>query len=415
MSRRRRPKTDARAPGGPIAAGAGGWKSQWPKTVRAAYNNLETGRNDLAIPFKTRSLAAFVMAAGVLASCGSGGEESSANKANSNNDGAGWREILTGVGGQMVGAEHDVLFYAFDTLAYPNEPVDLTARLQSAKNFKSLKGATIGFYQGEEETGAAETGDDGYARISWTPPKAGDYEFTVRITKPPEDDDYSDAVKVTPAQLLVAARAKKAELAIVDLDHTVVDSSFWRVLMGGAKPMAGSADVMHKLAKRYTIVYLTHRPDILTRKSKSWLIDNGYPRAPLMVSELKDAIGDSGKFKTARLKAIRESYPNVRIGIGDKLSDAQAYVDNGIKAYLIPYYKNKPKDMQKTADAIRQLKGRGNLQVVSGWTEVEAGIFRRKTFAPNTFASRLDAEARRMLAEERREKDRKDKEEEEDD
>ncbi|MHC4983793.1 MAG: LNS2 domain-containing protein [Planctomycetota bacterium] len=323
-----------------------------------------------------------------------------------------WQEVLTGIAGRIIAAEHGVLFYAFDTLAYPEKAVDIAARLQSGKNLNGLDGAKLGFYQGEKLVGTAETDDDGYGRISWIPPKAGSYEFTVRILEPPKDDDYEDAVNVTPAPLLVGARDKNAELVVVDLDHTVVDSSFFRVLVGGAKPMARSVDVMNKLADRYTIVYLTHRPDILTRKSKTWLIDNGYPRGPLLVSELRDAFGNSGTFKTAKLEAMRKSFPNVRIGIGDKLSDAQAYVDNGLTAYLIPHYKNKPEDMREMADAIRELDGRGRLHVVSGWSQIEAGVFRGKKFLPDAFTKRLESDAERLQAAEER---RKESREEDDD
>ena len=321
-----------------------------------------------------------------------------------------WTDVLSNIGGQILAAEHGVLFYAFDTLAYPQKPVDLVARLQSGKSIKAIDGALLGFYRGDELEGTARTDEDGYGRISWTPPAGGDHEFTVRIIEAPTDkDDYADAVNVTPAPLLVAAREKYVDLTIVDLDHTVVDAGFSRVLIGGAKPMPGSIDVMGKLAKRYTIVYLTHRPDILTRKSKAWLKDNGYPRGPLLVSELKEAFGDSGTFKTAKLKAIRSSFPNVRIGIGDKLSDAQAYVDNGLTAYLIPDYKNKPKSMRKMADQIRQLKGNGRLHVVSGWQEIDAGIFSGRTFPPEAFAKRLDEQAKQL------EEAKKRQEEEEDD
>ncbi|HUS47921.1 MAG TPA: hypothetical protein VM098_07370 [Phycisphaerae bacterium] len=325
--------------------------------------------------------------------------ESGENGSETQEGSGGWTDVLKGIGGQMVDAEYGVLFYAFDTLAYPEEPVDVAARLQSAKNFKALTGATLGFYQAEQLIGTAQTDKDGYGRISWQPPKAGDYEFTVRVLQPPEDDDYQDALKVTPAPLLVAAREKNTELAIVDLDRTVVDASFLRVLMGDAKPMEGSVDVMHKLAERYTIVYLTHRPNILTRKSKSWLSENDYPRGPLLVSELKQAFGDSGKFKTAKLKALQASFPNPRIGIGDKLSDAQAYVDSGMTAYLIPHYnKKKPKDMRKVAQAIRQLKGRARLHVVGSWQEIEEGVFQDRSFPPQAFANQLDAEADRLQA-----------------
>jgi len=310
--------------------------------------------------------------------------------------GGSWRDIATGAAGSIfLSAEKGVVFYAFDTLAYPGQPVDLVVSLQGTRDMKGLPGVTVGFFHGDDLLGAAETNEKGLAGIPWTPPKAGNYAFVARIVDVPEGVDA--AIKeVSPAPLLVAAHDPKARLVILDLDHTVVDSSFFRVLLGGAKPMADSVKVTQRLANRYGIVYLTHRPDLLTRKSKGWLSENGYPAGPLLVSELKEAFGDSGKFKTAKLRDLRKAYPNVQIGIGDKLSDAQAYADNGLTAYLIPNCKDKPKDLRKTAQQLRGLKGNGRLNVVDGWQGIEAGIFNGRKYPPETFARELDARAAKL-------------------
>ncbi len=326
--------------------------------------------------------------------------------------GGSWKDVAIDIAGQLtLGAEHGAIFYTYDTLAYPGKPVMLAARLQSARNLRMVEGATIGFYKGSELIGTAKTDEDGHAVLDWTPPKEGNYSFTAEILKVP-DDDLEEMLKITPAPLLVAARDKSAAFVVIDLDHTVVDSSFWRVLTFGARPMADSARVTKRIAGRYSIIYLTHRPDLLTRKSKNWLTDHGYPAGPLMVSELKDAFGDSGKFKTAKLSAVRKSFPNVRIGIGDKPSDAQAYVDNGLIAYLIPDYKDKPKDMRKKAKEIRGLRDRGRLHVVYNWRQVEAGVFQDRKFPPMAFVSALEREADRLEAEE---KSRKRKDDDDDD
>ena len=97
-----------------------------------------------------------------------------------------------------------------------------------------------------------------------------------------------------------------------------------------------------------------------------------YPPGPLLVSNLDEAFGDSGEFKTGRLGALTRAFPGVRSGIGDKASDAQAYVDNSLTAYFIPHYKSKPKDMRKTADKIRRLGDRGRLNVVESAAGVRA-------------------------------------------
>ena len=179
--------------------------------------------------------------------------------------------------------------------------------------------------------------------------------------------------------------------------------------------MADSVEVAGRIAGRYTIVYLTHRPDLLTRKSKSWLTGNKYPAGPLMLSTLRQAFGDSGKYKTARITAIRKAYPNVRIGIGDKLSDAGAYVENGLTAYLIPHYKEKPKDMRKLAGKIDDLPDKGRLNVVSGWRMIEAGIFDGRRSPPGRFANHLRRRAGQIEEEKRRRKKHDDDDDDDDD
>ncbi|MDP7637680.1 MAG: hypothetical protein QF577_09055, partial [Phycisphaerae bacterium] len=78
-----------------------------------------------------------------------------------------------------------------------------------------------------------------------------------------------------------------------------------------------------------------------------------------------------------------------RFGIGDKFSDTEAYVANGLKAYLIPHCKDKPKDLRKMASRIRRLPGSARLHVVDNWYDIEAGIFDGKTFPPATYARAL--------------------------
>ena len=315
----------------------------------------------------------------------------------------GWKgtvlEVLSKV---TLAAEHGALFYAFDTLACPGQTVELTARLLSVEEREPLDGAQIEFLQDGRSIGKATTDEDGYAKVSWKVPKAGDYRFTAKIVKVPRAK-YNPMLQCPPASLLVAARKRKTRFIVIDLDHTVVASSFLRVLFGGAKPMPYAAETIKELARKYSIIYLTHRPDLLMRKSKTWLEDHDFPRAPLLVSKLSQAIGDSGEFKTTRIKALRKRFPFIAIGIGDKLSDAQAYVTNGLRAYLIPYYdRDDPKELEKMAKQILRLDDR--VQVVDGWKDVRAGILRGKRFPPQAYARRLRQRAK-QLRQQRRDED----------
>lgn len=322
----------------------------------------------------------------------------------------GWKGMIYDAAGYVMGAEHGVLFYGYDTLAYPGKPVDVAARFQSARDLGGIGEMPLAFYRDDVLVGTAETDADGYARIEWTPPDARDYAFTVRLVDPPEA-----LAKVEPAPLLVSARPRGTEIVVIDLDHTVVASGFDRVLLGGARPMPGASEVVHKIERRYAVVYLTQRPNILTRKSKLWLQAHDFPAAPLMVGRLSDAF-DSGKYKTGKLSAMRQAYPNLRIGIGDKLSDAQAYVDNGMTAVLLPNYD--PEDaeqMAQVADDIRDLDGRGRLHVVSGWDQVNRVIFGGGSYPPERFARILESQARRRRIEQREEEEEGDDDDDDED
>jgi hypothetical protein len=309
--------------------------------------------------------------------------------------GGGWADaVRRGAGEVCLDAENGAVFHALDTLAYPRQPVDLVAQLRSAAGLTPIAGATVAFTRGDWVAGRITTDANGVAAMRWTPPEAGNYSFEASIVAVP-NENFRDMLGVK-ASLLVAARDKALQV-VVDLDHTVVDSSFFDVMVGGGKCMADSVEVLGRVSKRYGIIYLTHRPDLLTHKSKSWLADNGYPSGPLFLSEMKD-LPDSGKFKSARLAVLRRDSPGVAIGIGDKLSDAQGYLDNGMSAYLIPDYKQNPKDMRALAAEIRALRGQGRLQVVDNWRQIEQGIFSGKQFPPEDFARELEAGAARIEA-----------------
>ena len=61
----------------------------------------------------------------------------------------GWQDLVTDVaGGVFLGAEKGIIFYAYDVLTYPNEPVELVARVQMAKFLEDVPGVTVGFYKG---------------------------------------------------------------------------------------------------------------------------------------------------------------------------------------------------------------------------------------------------------------------------
>lgn len=339
------------------------------------------------------------------------------------NNGGGWLERARQIGriasGITLGADQGILLTAYDTLALPGKPVDLTVNIRSAEHLQSVEGVTFAFHQGGELLGQAVSDNDGNASIRYQANEPGDYRVTVKLQAVPEEG-LREALQAEPVDLLVACRPAETEFVVVDLDRTVVGSSFARVLLGLAEPMPQSVEVLSLIADRLSVIYLTHRPDLMTHRSKNWLGDNGYPVGPLLTSTLTGAIGDSGEFKTARLAELLQTYPNVKLGIGDKISDARSYADNGITAYLIPYYKDDPKDMRRIGRQIRRLPD--SVEVTPTWRDVHAAFFEEKEYPPRRYARRLMDQADRLQRQRQRDEDEKeeqddnnDEDEEEDD
>jgi hypothetical protein len=119
------------------------------------------------------------------------------------------------------------------------------------------------------------------------------------------------------------------------------------------------------------------------------------PPGALLVRKMAQACGDSGEYKTARLAELKESFHNLKIGIGDKVSDAQACLENGLETYLIPHYDDDdPEDLRDMARETPLLTVCGPVQVVGNWGQIEQGIFAGKKYPAKRFAQWLDEQAK---------------------
>jgi len=275
----------------------------------------------------------------------------------------------------LLGAKGGYLFTVFDDLALPGQEVALRARLQGGDFLRDQPGYAVRFWLSGAFYKAAETGADGVASVSFTPDQTGDYPFRAELAPsgfaaaPPE-----------PVEGILACRKADSPLVVVDLDKTLVASGFHQVLAGNPQPMAGSADVMKRLAAEYSVVYLTHRPDLFGPKSKEWLRRYKYPAGPLLLSDVGGFLKGSGTFKSGMLADLRKRFTGKAIGVGDKVSDVQAYHENGLAGYLVV---QAPEGT--TAAALRSLADSldgvpAGVQVVTGWDQVERGIFSGASF-----------------------------------
>lgn len=297
-----------------------------------------------------------------------------------------------GAQGVLLGTTSEHLFVTTDVLTTPEEDVTLAARLQGGDFLSPKPGHVVRFYRDGKLIRAAETDGDGLATATLSPVSPGDVRIRAEVAAA-----GFDGPRPEPQEILVACRTPETPMVIVDMDRTIVDSGFHAVLVGDPPPMAQSPEVLAELARTHTIIYLTHRPDAFSAKSKAWLRANGYPPGPVLLSTTRGFLGGSGKFKAGVLGGLKERFTRVEIGIGDKVSDAAAYHAGGLKAYLILPVPDSisAEPYERLADELAELDSA--VQVVTAWEQVRAGLFGGASFLPEQAAARLS-----LMAAERR-------------
>jgi hypothetical protein len=288
----------------------------------------------------------------------------------------------------ILGTERGYLFTGYDVLALPGEEVELRARLQAGELLRDQPGHVVRFLRDGELYRAAEIGEEGTAIVSFTPEEPGDYLFTLELAPAGFEGEPPP-----PTDLLVACRKADEPMVVVDLDKTLVASGFHTVLVGDPEPMSDSVDVMKRLAEKHSVIYLTHRPELFGPKSEAWLRDQDYPTGPLLLSDIRGFLSGSGAFKTGMIKDLTSRFEKLEIGIGDKISDAQAYHDNGLRSFLVIQVPERPEpeELRELADSLGQLPDA--VQVVTGWGEIEKAIFEDATYPRSAAQERLRTRA----------------------
>jgi len=299
--------------------------------------------------------------------------------------------LLGGCGGQtaLLGTTGSYVLTGMDALTPPGTEVDLRAQLRQGDFLQGAPGQPLRFRLDGRLYKAVETDQDGTAYAAFTPPAPGNYRFAVEVVPVGLPGDPPD-----PTEIVVACRSPDAPLVIVDMDKTIVATGFQTVLFGSPRPMERSQEVLSRLAQDHTIVYLTHRPDLFGLKSKRWLRDNQYPPGPVLLSTIGGFLKGSGAFKSGMLEQIRRQFTNVRIGIGDKISDAQTYHEHHMRSILIVEIPkaDAPQPLEALAAELDQLDPA--VQVVAHWSQVGEILDGRGDYS----RPRMQEELRRLAA-----------------
>lgn len=195
-----------------------------------------------------------------------------------------------------------------------------------------LEGRSLVFALDGQEIGRSITDKEGFAKVTWTPPGAGDYLFEARFEGDAKYAAGSDS-------LLVLVRPRDTEIVVLDIDNTLSHTSNKNVLKGLVDdlPLEHAKEVVQRLVKgSATVLYVSARLNKFNDVTRRWLVHWGFPRLPTYFLDIKRfPTYNEAKYKTYVLSRIRQSFPRLTLGVGDKKSDAEAYRAMGMRALIL--------------------------------------------------------------------------------
>lgn len=159
----------------------------------------------------------------------------------------------------------------------------------------------------------------------------------------------------------------KTPILVCDIDHTIADIStlgFLTTEPHDVEPLPGAVEALMRLGEKYAIVYLTARDDSFHDTTMEWLRIKGFPEGPVFFSDLSKTAfaGSARRFKSSRIAQWRDAGLNLQVGVGDRPQDAQAYLSNGMKAFILT---DEPQKLPYDATA------------VESWTEMANTILKQ--------------------------------------
>jgi hypothetical protein len=218
-----------------------------------------------------------------------------------------------------------------DVLVPVGEKAEITARL-GLKDLFGLGfrpgGRVIAFRVDGQEVARARVGWGGCATTTFTPRREKEYRI----------EAFCQCGSFAAAEATIFSRGTEREAIILDIDRTLSGSSFFAsVFKTGRKipPLDDAVNVTRALARKYDLIVVTGRKTHLRRKTKTWLAEKGFPRAPIYFSSLSRFPLSHEKFKTQLIRELKHAWANITIGIGDRDSDARAYLANGLRAIIL--------------------------------------------------------------------------------
>jgi alkaline phosphatase D len=162
----------------------------------------------------------------------------------------------------------------------------------------------------------------------------------IRVTPPAADDarrDYRVSCELYDRDAERFFSYPGRAMIVLDIDRTLSTDD---VLERESTPYLNAARVVRRLHERFGVVYLTARPRFLpyVGMARDWLRNHGFPVSQIvMLMKPWDVLPwRHGIYKDEMIRhMVQHQRHTPVIGIGDRKTDAQAYLENGITPLII--------------------------------------------------------------------------------
>ncbi len=189
---------------------------------------------------------------------------------------------------------------------------------------RRIAGVDVTVYVGDKEAARGRTNVEGNVDLDTKLPK-GTREFEARAV--------IGGAKLTSRGHVFTWPERTA--VVVDVDQTISDTDYRALVWGvgqdsSSRPLPDSAETLNQIARHFNIFYLTARPREMLEKTRQWIKRNGFPAAPIVTSDSLSQLADLRKYKLDAVKHIQAIVPHLLIGIGDQVTDSDAYGQAGL-------------------------------------------------------------------------------------
>jgi hypothetical protein len=234
-------------------------------------------------------------------------------------------------GGCLVGG---MMIQCDDVLVHVGDKARITARLSLSAIPRlgfTRRGKVIRFRIDGQSIGEVTTGRYGSATLTYSPREEREYRVVVTC-------EGGGRSVVASAEATLFSRSARRQAIILDLDRTLSTASILGTILKKNRnipPLKDAVAVTNALSREYDLIIITGRKTYIRKRTKKWLKEQGFPRLPVYFSPPRESSLTHERFKTDLIRDLKRVWENIVAGIGDRDSDARAYLSNGLRTIIL--------------------------------------------------------------------------------